>query len=201
LLRGAILRGEHRYNESVAAYTEAIARVRPPDQANWAMFFERGIAFERAGRWPDAEADFEHALVLAPDQPSVLNYLGYSWTERGENLVRARQMIERAATLRPNDGAILDSLGWIMLREGDVPGAVRNLERAVELEPEDATINGHLGDAYLAANRKLEATFQWRRALTLNPDPDESTRIAGRLRDAGETPPVVGERATDKAQP
>lgn len=201
LMRGAVLRGAHRYAEAIAAYNEGIDRVKQPTRENWVIFFERGIALERAGRWPEAEADFNHALALEPDEPSVLNYLGYSWAEQGQNLARAHQMIERAATLRPNDGAILDSLGWVMLRQGDVPGAVRNLERAVELEPEDATINGHLGDAYMAAGRKLEATFQWRRALTLNPDPDESIRIAGRLREAGDSTPLVGERATGKAQP
>ena len=201
LVRGGILRGQHRYAEAAGAYGEGIGRVPNPGSGHWAMFFERGIALERAGKWQDAEADFNHALTLAPEQPSVMNYLGYSWTEQGRNLPRARQLIERAAVLRPNDGAILDSLGWIMLRQGDTQDAVRNLERAVELEPEDATINGHLGDAYLAAQRRLEATFQWRRALTLNPDADESSRIAGRLRESGEPPPVVGERATGKAQP
>jgi Flp pilus assembly protein TadD len=201
IMRGAILRGEHRAAESVSAYGEAIARVKQPGRSDWSLFFERGIAEEQGGSWPAAEADFDRALALWPDQPSVLNYLGYSWTEQGRNLPRARQMIERAASLQPNDGAILDSLGWIMLRQGDVTGAVRNLERAVELEPEDATINGHLGDAYLAAKRKQEATFQWRRALTLNPDPDEKNRIATRLREAGVPPPVVGEQTTGKAPP
>ncbi len=201
LMRGGILRAQHRYAEAAAAYGEGINRIAVPRRENWGFFFERGIAYERAGRWSEAEADFDHALSLSPDQPSVLNYLAYSWTEQGRNLERARQMIERAAALRPNDGAILDSLGWVLLKQDDVVGAVRNLERAVELEPEDATINGHLGDAYNAAKRKLEATYQWRRALALNPDPGESSRIAARLRDAGEPDPVVGERATPKVQP
>ncbi len=201
VLRASILRAQHRDAEAAAAYTQAIDRVRQPGRQDWGLFFERGIAEDRAGHWPAAEADFDRALTLWPDQPSVLNYLGYSWTEQGRNLDRARRMIERAVTEQPNDGAILDSLGWVMLRQGDVAGAIRNLERAVELEPEDATINGHLGDAYLAAGRKQEATYQWRRALTLNPDPDEKERIAGKLREAGGPIPVVGEQAAPKPQP
>jgi len=114
----------------------------------------------------------------------VLNYLGYSWTELGRNLDQAQQMIVRAAQARPNDGAIIDSEGWIALRRGDVAGAVSDLEKAVELEPEDATINGHLGDAYWAAGRKLEALYQWRRAVSLKPDPEDLSRLQARLREA-----------------
>lgn len=123
-------------------------------------------------------------MKLSPDEPSVLNYLGYSWTEQGHELDRAQQMIKRAAEQRPNDGAIVDSLGWVELRKGDVAGAVASLERAVEMEPEDPTINGHLGDAYWAAGRKLEAEYQWRRALTLNPEPDDAAHFQSRLHEA-----------------
>ena len=124
------------------------------------------------------------ALNLAPDQPYVLNYLGYSWTEQGRNLARARQMIERAVEQRPSDGAIIDSLGWVMLRQGDYDGAVKSLEHAVELLPEDSTINGHLGDAYWAAGRRQEALFQWRRALNLNPDPEDVPKLQAKLRES-----------------
>ena len=204
-LQGGVLRARHRDAEAAVAYGQAIDRIPDPGKSDWTLFFERGVALEGARRWPEAEADFEHALRLSPDQPSVLNYLGYSWTEMGRNLPRAREMIERAVTQRPNDGAMLDSLGWVLLRQGDVPGAVRNLERAVELEPEDATINGHLGDAYRAAGRRLEATFQWQRALTLNPEPDEQTRISEKLREAGEAPAssatAPGKPAVEATQP
>jgi tetratricopeptide (TPR) repeat protein len=183
-LAGAILRGKHRYPEAVAAYDHAIALLGQPTRANWPLFYERGIAEERSHQWPKAEADFEMALKLSPDEPLVLNYLGYSWTEQNRNLAEARRMIERAAAARPNDGAITDSLGWIALREGDAAGAVRDLEKAVELQPEDATINGHLGDAYWAAGRKLEALYQWRRALTLNPDPEDVPKLEAKLQDA-----------------
>ena len=118
---------------------------------------------------------------MAPDQPYVLNYLGYSWADMGQHLSQARDMIEKAAQRRPNDGAIVDSLGWVMLRQGDTDDAVRTLERAVELEPEDAAINGHLGDAYWAAGRKLEATYQWRRALTFNPEPADAVKLEAKL--------------------
>ncbi len=186
-VQGGLLRAQHRYPDAVAAYGEAIRRVPAPVRANWPLFYERGIALERSQRWPEAQADLERALQLAPDEPFVLNYLAYSWTEKGENLARARQMIDRAVALKPNDGAMLDSLGWVRLRQGDVDGAVHDLEHAVELEPEDATINGHLGDAYQAAGRRTEALFQWRRALTLNPEPEDTTRLQAKLREAGAT--------------
>ncbi len=127
-------------------------------------------------------------MDLSPNQPYVLNYLGYAWTEQGRNLPRARQMIERAAAERPNDGAIADSLGWVMLQQGDRVDAVHWLERAVELDPEDSTVNGHLGDAYWASGRRMEAKAQWRRALILNPDPKEAAQLNAKL--AG-TPPSV----------
>ena len=123
----------------------------------------------------------------------MLNYLAYSWTEQGIDLPLARRMIERAVAQRPNDAAMTDSLGWIMLRQGDVKGAVQQLERASELEPEDPTINNHLGDAYRAAGDTLDAEFQWRRALTLNPGQDEAAGIAAKLKQAGghALPPIV----------
>ncbi len=180
---GGMLRALHRYPEAVSAYDRAMALIPKPGRRDWPMFYERGAALERAHDWKRAEQDFLQALDLSPDQPFVLNYLGYSWAEQGRNLPRARQMIERAAALRPNDGAILDSLGWVVLRQGDVPGAVKQLERAAELDAGDPTINAHLGDAYWAAGRKLEAQFQWRRALTLNPEPDDVAKLEREIRD------------------
>ena len=156
------------------------------------MFYDRGIALERSHQWQAAEADFHHALELAPDQPFVLNYLGYAWADMGRNLDRARQMIQKAAERRPNDGAITDSLGWVAYRQGDVGEAVRTLERAVELEPEDATINAHLGDAYWAAGRKIEARFQWQRALTFNPEPGDAANLEAKLKTAQAGPVVSG---------
>ena len=120
----------------------------------------------------------------------MLNYLGYSWADMGQNLAQARAMIEKAVQHRPNDGAIVDSLGWVMLRQGEITEAVRTLERAVELDPEDASINGHLGDAYWAAGRKLEATYQWRRALIFNPEPDDAAKLEAKLQ-SGQQSTVV----------
>jgi tetratricopeptide (TPR) repeat protein len=181
---GDLLRSKNRFTEAVSAYDTAIHRIPHPGRNDWALYYDRGVALERAKQWPRAEADFMTALQLAPDQPFVLNYLGYSWVEQGRNLPRARQMIERALQQRPNDGSIVDSLGWLILRQGDPAEAVRQLEHAVELQPEDATINGHLGDAYWASGRKREALFQWRRALTLNPEPDEVAGLEAKLHEA-----------------
>ena len=183
-LMGDILRIKRRFPEAVVVYDRAIALAGPPQPSHWPLYYDRGIALERSRQWERAEADFLLALRFAPDQPYVLNYLAYSWTEQGRNLPQAKEMLEKAVQQRPNDGAIVDSLGWVAKRMGDIPTAVRLLERATELEPGDATINGHLGDAYWEADRRLEAIFQWRRALGLKPDPEEKERIENRLRPA-----------------
>jgi len=179
---GDLLRARERYAEAAVAYDAAVARAGDGPNT-WPLLYARGIALERSGQWPRAEADFKRALQLSPEQPYVLNYLGYTWVERGENLTEARQMLERAMALRPNDGNIADSLGWALFKLGDLPGAVKWLERAVELESRNATINDHLGDAYWAAGRQREAVFQWRRAVTVDPEPKETPRIAAKLRE------------------
>jgi tetratricopeptide (TPR) repeat protein len=187
---GDILRGKSRFLDAVAAYDKAIAKIQNPQESDWIVFYGRGVAEERAHQWPKAKADFERALQLSPNQPFVLNYLGYSMADRRHNLDDARKMIQAAAERRPNDGAITDSLGWVMLRQGHNQDAVRTLERAVELEPEDATINAHLGDAYQAVGRTVEAGYQWRRALTLNPTPDDAAALQVKL-NAEQTSEVV----------
>lgn len=180
---GDILRGRSRFAEAAAVYDHALARVPNPGPDDWPLLYARGISYERAGQWPRAEADFLRALELAPDQPYVLNYLAYAWVEQGRNLSRARAMLERAVELRPSDGHIVDSLGWALFKLNDLPGAIRWLERAVELEPRNSIINDHLGDAYWAAGRQREAQFQWRRALALDPEPDEAPKIEAKLRE------------------
>ena len=180
-LAGDILRRKNEFAAAVVMYDRATERLGAPNVSNWPLFYERGVAHERAGQWPLAEADFKYALQLAPDQASILNYLGYAWADQGRNLDEARKMIERAVELRPNEGSFVDSLGWVMLRQGDAPGALRQLERAVELEPEDGSINGHLGDALAAAGRWREAGYEWRRALTLKVEPEDVTRINAKL--------------------
>jgi Flp pilus assembly protein TadD len=188
--RGDILRVTQRFPDAVAAYDKAIGRISHPSPPDWVVYYDRGVAEERSHQWPKAKADFEHALQLSPDQPFVLNYLGYSMADMGHHLDEARQMIQSAAERRPNDGAITDSLGWVLYRQGHTKDAVQALERAVELEPEDATINGHLGDAYWAAGRKIEAQYQWRRALTLNPTPDDAAKLEAKL-NTGRSGPVL----------
>ena len=179
---GDILRNKKRYAEAVSAYDEAIRRASAaglPDR--WSLFYDRGVALERAGQWPRAEADLLHALELKAEQPLVLNYLGYSWVDRGENLDRGLKMIEKAVELRPEDGYIVDSLGWARYRLGDYAAAVEQLEKATELVPEDPTINDHLGDAYWQTGRLVEARYQWRRALQLGPQENDVKPIEAKL--------------------
>lgn len=180
---GDILRGRERWGEAVDAYDRALSRVDVRNRRLWRPLYARGISLERSKHWNRAEKDFLAALDLAPDQPFVLNYLGYSWVDKGINLDRALKMIKRAVELRPRDGYIIDSLGWAQFRLGDYADAVIQLERAVELQPDDPTINDHLGDAYWRAGRRIEARFQWRRALVLDPtDQGMISRIERKLR-------------------
>ena len=185
---GDLLRGKKRFTEAVDAYDEAIRRFEAAGMPErWSLYYSRGIALERSGQWPRAEADLLHALELKPDQPLVLNYLGYSWIDRGENLERGLKMIQKAVELRPEDGYIVDSLGWAHYRLGDYPSAVQYLEKAIELVPEDPTINDHLGDAYWQSGRPFEARYQWRRALQFGPQDDEIKPIQAKL-DGGSVP-------------
>jgi tetratricopeptide (TPR) repeat protein len=161
---GNMLRGRERFAEAAKVYEEAIGKIASPGPADWSLFYFRGIAYERTKQWPKAEADFKKALELSPDQPLVLNYLGYSWVDMGRNLEEAMAMIQKAVELRPNDGYIVDSLGWAHYRRGQYDKAVEELERAIGLKPDDPVINDHLGDAYWKTGRKLEAQFQWRHA-------------------------------------
>ncbi len=176
-----ILRTHERYEEAAVEYDRAIERTGDLQERHWALLYTRGIARERSSDWDLAEADFLRALELRPDQPLVLNYLGYSWVERAKNLTEAREMIEKAVEQRPNDGYIVDSLGWVLYRMGEFDAAVTHLERAVELRPEDPTINEHLGDAYWQVGRRLEARFQWRHALALEPDEEQIPVIETKL--------------------
>jgi len=121
------------------------------------------------------------ALELQPEQPHVLNYLGYSWIDQGINLDEGMKMIKRAVEQRPDDGYIVDSLGWAYYRIGNYEDAVKHLERAIDLKPEDPTINEHLGDAYWRIGRTLEAKFQWAHARDLKPEPEELPKIEAKL--------------------
>jgi Flp pilus assembly protein TadD len=178
---GDILRRREKFAEAVEAYDQAVARIGPLQPRHWRLLYARGIALERSKQWPRAEADFLQALTFEPDQPLVLNYLGYSWVEQGQNLDKAEAMIRKAVELRPNDGYIVDSLGWVLFRLGRHDEAVVHLERAVELKPEDPVINDHLGDAYWAVGRQREARYQWMTALASKPEPELKTAIEQKL--------------------
>ncbi|MBN9028057.1 MAG: tetratricopeptide repeat protein [Rhizobiales bacterium] len=170
-----------RYGEASKLYTKAIDALTEDNPRNWLIYYFRGIAYERGQEWAKAEADFLKALEIAPEEPQVLNYLGYSWIDRGLNLDRATDMIKKAVELRPNDGYIVDSLGWAYYKQGKYDEAVAQLERAISIKADDATINDHLGDAYWKVGRKLEATFQWAHARDLNPEPADKERILAKL--------------------
>ncbi len=178
---GDTLRELERYAEAAAAYDGAIALFDAQQEAHWVVYFARGIARERTDQWDRAEADFRLALELRPDQPQVLNYLGYSLVEKGENLDEALDMIERAVASEPNAGHIIDSLGWVFYRLGRYGEAVRPMERAAELMPVDPVVNDHLGDVYWAVGRRLEAQFQWKRALSFDPEEADAERIRRKL--------------------
>ncbi|MCB2115931.1 MAG: tetratricopeptide repeat protein [Rhodobacteraceae bacterium] len=179
---GDTLRRQERYTEAAEAYDKALASFAKEDPGQWVLYYTRGIARERIKNWPGAEADFRKALALRPDQPAVLNYLGYSYLERKENFDEALMMIEKAAAERPDDGAIVDSLGWALYSLGRYEEAVGRMEQAIELMPVDPVVNDHLGDVYWAVGRKLEAEFQWKRALSFGPDTEEeAARIRRKL--------------------
>jgi len=179
---GDILRAGNQNAAAIPYYTKAIALMGdPPPGGAWTLFFDRGICEDALDNWAAAEPDMLEALNLAPNQPYVLNYLGYSWALRGEKLEQARAMLEQAVGLDPNDGAVLDSLGYVNLREGRVQTALGLLKQAVELDPDDAEVNGHLGDAFWRAGEKLQADYQWRRALALQPDDKLKAAITAEL--------------------
>lgn len=185
---GNLLRVRERFAAAAAAYDRAVARLRQPDKRHWSLFYARGIALERSKQWPRAEADFIKALDLQPEQPDVLNYLAYSWVEQGVNFERARAMLERAVALRPNNGYIVDSLGWVLYRKGLYDEATPLLERAVELQPEDPVILDHLGDAYWRVGRQSEARFQWQRSLANKPEAELKRSLEEKLVRGIETP-------------
>ena len=178
---GNILRTRKSFEECAQVYGKGIATIAEPGKPHWLIYYFRGICNERAKHWPQAEADLKEALKLYPDQPHALNYLGYSWIDQGINLDEGMRMIRRAVEQRPDDGYIVDSLGWAYFRVGNYDEAVKNLERAVELKPEDPTINDHLGDAYWKIGRTLEAHFQWSHARDLKPEPDDLAKIKQKL--------------------
>lgn len=163
-------RGHSRFGEAAKVYKEAVDRIGSPEARHWSIYYALGIALERSKQWEAAEAALLKALEMNPDQPLVMNYLGYSWADKGVKLGEAVAMVRKAVDLRPADGYVIDSLGWAHFRRGEFNDALKHLERATELRPEDPVINEHLGDVYWKVGRRLESCFQWRHALSLEPD-------------------------------
>jgi len=198
LVYADLLRASGQFTLAAEYYTQSLdARIAQGLVPDWRYYYFRAICHEQSENWAQAEADFQSALLISPDEAEVLNYLGYMWVIRDENVAEAFDMIERAATLEPDQGHIIDSLGWAHYVRGNYEIAVQNLERAVELSPDAPTINYHLGDAYWQVGRRLEARFQWERALGLEPDEDERTGLMARL--AGEAPELADTRVAEAA--
>jgi len=196
---GNIERGRKKFADCGQTYSRGIeALPQGNDKANSVWYYYRGICEERSKQWPKAEADMRKALELQPDQPHVLNYLGYSWVDQGVNLDEGMKMIKRAVEQRPDDGYIVDSLGWAYFRIGNYDEAVKNLERAIDLKPEDPTINDHLGDAYWHIGRKLEAKFQWSHARDLKPEPEDLPKIEAKIENGLPDDPSSAAAAADK---
>jgi tetratricopeptide (TPR) repeat protein len=179
---GNIERGRKKFADCSTTYSHGIDILpKETDKNAWVYYYYRGICEERDKQWNKAEADMRKALELQPEQPHVLNYLGYSWIDQGINLDEGMKMIKRAVDQRPDDGYIVDSLGWAYYRIGNYEDAVKNLERAIDLKPEDPTINDHLGDAYWRVGRTLEAKFQWAHARDLKPEPEDLPKIEAKI--------------------
>jgi tetratricopeptide (TPR) repeat protein len=181
LALGGVYASKEDYRSAAEVYDRAVVRLKEPTNTNWNIFYQRGIAYERLKEWPKAEPNFRKALELFPDQPQVMNYLGYSWVDMNMNLEEGLDLIRKAVDLRPSDGYIVDSLGWAYYRLGRFEEAVVELERAVSLKPDDPVLNDHLGDAYWRVGRKLEATFQWSHARDMKPEPDVLASVQKKL--------------------
>jgi tetratricopeptide (TPR) repeat protein len=197
---GNVLRTHKLFEEAEKTYTTGIDTIADVSQEHWLLFYFRGICRERLNEWKGAEADFRKALELFPDQPLALNYLGYSLVDQGLKLDEALGMIKKAVELRPTDGYIVDSLGWVFYRLGRYDEAVVQLERAIELRPSDPVINDHLGDAYWRVGRRNEAGFQWNHARDLGPDEEELPKILDKIENGLPDTPLTDEAKAKSSQ-
>ena len=181
--KGDLLRIHGQYAKAIDAYSESLGRISELQAADWPILFARGACYEREGKWRQAEQDLQAVLKLKPDQPDVLNYLGFGWLERGHHIDEARDMIARAVKARPDDAQIVDSMGWALYLQGDYTESIAYLEKAVELLPGDPTVNDHLGDVYWRLGRKNEARFQWELALSFSPETKEAQSLHKKLKE------------------
>lgn len=179
---GDLYRTEENYSSALTAYNKAAAQIgRDIPEEYWHLLYARGMAYEREGDWARAESDLKAALTYRPNHPYLLNYLGYGWADQGQNLEESLALIKKAVSLRPGDGYIVDSLGWVQFMMGRYDDAIASLEKAVQLQPYDATINDHLGDAYWRVGRRSEARFQWERALNGDTDDKQKRDLEAKL--------------------
>lgn len=197
----SMLRARKRYEEAIVYYSRVIEQLGESKPSHWVYWYARGTCYERVKNWPKAETDLLKAMSLNPNQPLVLNYLGYSWVDQNQRLMEGLKLIKKAVALKPDDGYIVDSLGWAYYRLGNMPLAVKYLERAVELKPEDPILNDHLGDALWRSGRLTEARYQWGLALTFNPEPEEIVKIRRKLREGLPGPEVAGRAGAGGAPP
>ncbi len=177
-LLGNILREQKDYIKAIEAYdtAEQLARAQNDGelpQNLWSIYYTRAIAYDLSDQWEKAEADLLIALEKLPENPIILNYLGYSYADKNINLQKAKDMISRAVMAAPNDAYIIDSMGWILYRKGEYAQAVKYLERAAALKPYHMVINAHLGDALWKVGRKIEAYYMWQRAVDYYDETDE----------------------------
>ena len=198
---GRMLSGHKNFAGAADYFSKAIALLGKPEKANWDQYYSRAVCFERLNQWAKAEPDFQKAIDLNPNEPLILNYLGYSWVDRNEHIDQALDLIKKAVSLKPDDGYYVDSLGWAYFRMGRFDDAVQQLEHAVELKAADPTINDHLGDAYWRAGRKLEAQFQWSTALSSKPEPEDVSKIEAKLKDGLPPDPAAATAGADVAKP
>lgn len=194
ITKGDMLREQEKYDEAIAAYSEAIKRTAPLKASDWPLLYARAISFERSGNWDKAEADFLAALKLEPNQPDVLNYLAYSWLTMNRNVNKARDYLEIAISARPDDAHIIDSAGWAEYITGNFQKSVEYFEKAVDIMPDDPTVNDHLGDAYWRVGRTIEAKYQWQRALGAKPDDQDMVHALQQKLEKG-LPPASGKQS------
>jgi tetratricopeptide (TPR) repeat protein len=193
---GDLYRSDKKFSAATDAYSKALGVTGGTSPGDWRFYYVRGIAYQQNNQFPLAEKDFLKALDLNPGQPQVLNYLGYTWVDKGMNLSRALDMIQKAVDATHNgDGYIVDSLGWAFYRLGRYQDAVTQLEQAATLLPNDPEINDHLGDAYWQVGRKLEAHFQWNVAYSLDTTGDVKARVAPKLKGGLDAAPKDGDSA------
>jgi tetratricopeptide (TPR) repeat protein len=179
---GDTYRAASKFAEAVDAYDHAEKIIARPSRRDWPMLYARAMAKEKLNKLDSSEADIQAALKLSPEQPELLNYLGYSWVDRGRNIPQALTMLEKARSLRPYDGYIVDSVGWAYYQLGRYDDAAKTLEAAVLLVPGDPTINDHLGDALWRAGRRIDARFQWNHALTFSDNDTDRAAIEKKLK-------------------